>query len=98
MAGERKKAFIREVIRDMQLLCEMGKRWSNQVNEWQDNTDASGGGDQITDGDLEFADINYAKFAACITLIENFDKLRTNQIPTTGDYAASLNAVYRATV
>lgn len=96
--GVRKTSFIREVIRDMQLLAEMRKRWSNQINEWQDNGYAAGGSDQITDTDVAGADITAAQLASCINLIENFEKLATNIAPTTGDYAATLNAVYRAEV
>ena len=96
--GVRKTSFIREVIRDMQILAEMGKRWSNQENEYFDNGYNSGAGDQITDPDVASADITAAQFANCITLIQNFEKLRTNQVPTTSDYAATLNAVYRAEV
>ena len=98
MAGERKKAYIREVIRDMQLLAEMSKRWTNQENEYFDNGYNGAGGDPITDADLTFADISTTNFTNCITLIQNFEKLRTNQTPTIGDYASYLNAVYRASI
>ena len=98
MAGERKKAFIREVVRDMQLLANIGKRWADQDNEYFDNAYNGGGADQITDTDTAFADITTVDFTNCITLMQNFEKLRTNQVPTTGDYADTLNAVLRATV
>ena len=98
MAGERKQAFIREVIRDMQLLAEMGKRWASQENEYFDNGYDGAGGDSITDPDVAFADIVTADFTNCVTLIQNFEKLRTNQIPSTADYADTLNAVYRSPV
>ncbi len=98
MAGERKKAFIREVLRDAQTLADVGKRWANQENEYFDNTYNAAGGDQITDADLTFADIVTADFTNIITMVQNFEKLRTNQIPAQADYATHLNKVFRAPI
>ena len=98
MAGERKQAFIREIVRDVQALALLGKKWADQDNEYFDNGYNGGAADPIVDADVASADITAADFTNAITLMQNFEKLRTNQVPTTADYADTLNAILRATV
>ena len=100
MAGERKKAFIKQMISEWQQLALLGKKWADHENEYFDNGYNSGGGDQITDADLAGTDIVTADFTAGITTMQAFEKLRTNQSLTglQADHADTLNAILRAVV
>ena len=98
MAGERKTAYIRKVVSDCQALANLGREWANYDNEYSDNGYAGGGANPITDANVAPYDMTAAQFTSLITLMQNFEKLRTNQIPTTGDYATTLHAILRAPV
>lgn len=98
MAGEKKTAYIRQVVSDCQALANLGREWANYDNEYADNGYASAGSNPITDANVSPYDMTAAQFTSLITLMQNFEKLRTNQVPTTGDYAATLHAILRAPV
>lgn len=49
----------------------------------------------FTDEDLAALGITAAQLAACITLLEQVDKLMTNQATSTADFTATLNSVRR---
>ena len=94
MAGERKTAFIREVVRRAQELTAVADDAADLDNEYFDNSYDTG----ITDANVAAYDITAAQFASVITVLQQFDKLMTNQATTAGDYIANLNAVRRAPV
>ena len=98
MAGEKKTAFIRQVVSDCQALANLGREWANYDNEYFDNGYNSAGANEITDANVAAYDMTAAQFTNLITLMQNFEKLRTNQVPTTGDYASHLHAILRAPV
>ena len=98
MAGEKKIAYIRKVVSDCQALAILGREWANYDNEYFDNTYGAAGADEITDANMAPYDMTAAQFTNLITLMQNFEKLRTNQTPTTGDYASHLHAILRAPV
>lgn len=54
-----------------------------------------GGSDQITDPDVEDAEITAAQIAAGITATEHIDNYLNNAVVTPGDYEASFNALRR---
>lgn len=98
MSGEKKTAFIRKVVSDCQALANLGREWANYDNEYFDNGYNTAGADEIVEANLANYDMSITQFTNLITLMQNFEKLRTNQVPTTGDYAAHLNAALRAPV
>lgn len=96
MANERKKAFIRHVVRRVQEMVAIADDVADLENEYFDNGYNSGGGDAVTDGDMAIHDLTAAQFGSLITVMQQFDKLMTNQVVTQGDYIANLNAARRS--
>ena len=60
---------------------------------WDDKGYASGGTNPIVDGDITGHDITAAQLALMITLINNFDKFWTNQVPTQNTYGDTIGAL-----
>ena len=98
MAGERKTAFIREVLRRAQELGAVADDVADLENEYFDNGYDGAGGNSIVDANVAAYDITAAEFNSLITVMQQLDKLMTNQATTLGDYIANLNAVKRAPV
>lgn len=96
MAGEQKKAFIVELIRDAQTLISVIDKLADQENEYFDNAYGSGGADEIIDSDLAIHDMTAAQFTNYITLIQQLQNFAGNAAVTTGDYASTLNSMRRA--
>lgn len=96
MAGERKRDFLRHVVRRVQELIAIVDDVADLENEYFDQGYNSGGGNQVTDGDAAVHDLTAAQFASLITVLQQVDKLMTNQATTLGDYIANLNAARRS--
>lgn len=96
MAGQQKTAFIVELIRDAQALAPIMDKLSDRNKEYFDSGYNGGGADAIVDGDVSLYDITAAQFTSYITLMQQLDNLFGNAAVTTGDYAATINALRRA--
>lgn len=93
MAGEQKKAFIVQGVRDAQTVLEVLTRIPNYDKEYF----SSGYNTSLVQGDLDPHDMTLAEFQAYITFIENFLKFATNDGTNVhGDYIATLLAARRA--
>lgn len=96
MAGEQKKAFIVELIRDAQTLASVADKVADQENEYFDAGYNGGGADAIADADLAAHDMTAAEFTAYITLIQQLNNFMTNAAVTAADYISTLNKMRRA--
>lgn len=65
-------------------------------NTYFDNTWNSGGGDAIEDADVSSRLVTAAELSNFITLIQQFRDFVGNSSVTSGDYAATLNAMRHA--
>lgn len=96
MAGEQKAAFIVELIRDAQALVAVTDKVADQEGEFFDNGYNSAAADEIVQADLDPHDMTLAEFTNYITFIQQLKNFVGNTAVTTGDYAATLNAMRRA--
>lgn len=96
MAGERKRDFLRHVVRRAQELIAIVDDVADLENEYFDNGYNSGGANEVTAGDAAVHDLTAAQFGSLITVLQQVDKLMTNQVTTQGDYIANLNAARRS--
>jgi len=96
MAGQRKAAYIVDVLRQAQALVEVADQLADLDNEYFDNGYNSGGANEIVDANMAVHDMTAAQFASLVTVMQQVDKLLTNQATTTGDYILNLNAARRA--
>jgi hypothetical protein len=96
MADERKSAFIVNTIRQAQGLASIADAIADLENEYFDNGYDGAGADSIIDADVAAHDITAAQFTSYITLMQQLKNFFGNSAVTTGDYAATLNALRRA--
>jgi len=98
MASHKKTAFIREIVRQAQLLSTITDDLADLKNEYLDNGYNSAGSDPIVDSLLANYDITADQFNSVLTMFGELDNFVSNVAVVQGDYAATLNAVRRSPV
>ena len=96
MAGEKKTAFIRASVGSVQRVANEVQDWSNLEKEYFANAFNTG----IVQADLDPYDLTLTQFQSMITLIQNYEKFKTNQDLTglQADYESTFSIVLRAPV
>jgi len=96
MAGEQKKAFIIELIRNAQELAPIMGRLGDQKKEYLDNGYQAGGSNEILDADLQSHDMTVTEFNNYVSMLQELINFFGNSAVTQGDYSSVINRMRRS--
>jgi hypothetical protein len=90
--------YVREIIRLTKALAEEADIVTARHKEYFDNGYGAAGAEEITQADLDAADIDLsvADITATITMMDQYKNFTGNAAVVTGDYLATMNKVRRA--
>jgi len=95
-ASLKKTRFAQRMIDLHQKLADVADNAADIEKEYFDLGYDSGGSDPIIDTDIENLGITAAAITSGITMLQQCDKLFTNQATTPADYIATINQFRRA--
>ena len=98
MADEKKKAFIRNMVRRLQELDTIFDEAPDIESEYFDLGYNSGGANEIVAADVSIYVLTPTDIAAGITLIQQLKNMEAGSAVTTGNYGATTNIFKRAPV